>query len=249
MRIKYLLFLLLICCVLSANGESLWDDDFRGYLSGEKMLQEGDIVIVEIDTSLSLSFISASKDSKNMTFNFSGGDYGHIFSFLPLAQTQADYSARGNEKYSFSTTLVTRIIRIEDDRHVSIEGARSISFDGKEESLRLSGYIDVRDLDGERKIPFSKIADSRLVFQSFMIPGSDILSAGDIEELFSGMENALTGEPESAGAGPEEGGPAAETAMTSTGTGTGIRKVSLSDEKKRELFLRYINKLIDLLFQ
>jgi hypothetical protein len=251
--IKTKIFLLLLPLYVSLSfsfvihAESLWDTDFSGYLSGEKRLQEGDIVIVEIDTSLSLAFVSSSKDEKSVTFQFSGGEYGNIFSFLPAAQTGKETSIKGNEKYAFTTTIVTRIIRVEDRRHVYIEGVRSVSFDGKDETLTLSGYIDMRDLDGERKIPFSNIADSRLVFQSFMLPGADILTASDIEELVSVIEE--TGPATTAEAETTMGEEATIRGIETTGTGTGIKKVTLTDEKKKELFLRYINRLIDLIFR
>jgi hypothetical protein len=255
MKMKIFLLWLLLSFSFTIMGESLWDTDFHGYLSGEKRLQEGDIVIVEIDTSLSLSFVSSSKDEKNITFQFSGGEYENLFSFLPAAQTGKETSLRGNENYSFTSTIVTRIIRVEDQRHVYIEGGRSVSFDGKDETLTLSGYIDIRDLDGERKIPFSKIADSRLVFQSFMLPGTDILTASDIEELVSVIEETGLTTTAEAVEVTDEGSVTGDTETISgemvspSGMQTGIRKVTLTDEKKKELFLRYINRLIDLIFQ
>ena len=86
---------LLLGVLMPAGGESLWSPDFKGYLSGSRGLAVGDALVVQIDASSSLSFSSTTSDSKNLTLEFTGGDSGNLFSFLPQGRTGGSLSTSG----------------------------------------------------------------------------------------------------------------------------------------------------------
>jgi len=248
-HIKYIVFILLISPFLKA--ESLWDSDFNGYLSSQKNLAPGDIIVVVIDSSFSFSHVSTQNDSKTITFEYSGGEYANLFSFLPQMKTGVDNNGKSGEEYSFKTNLVARVVSVEGNSYGSIEGSREVSVDSKKESITLTGYIDAKDIDQQRQIPFSKIADSRLSFQTFLYPSDMVLTENDIEEIIDQIIAA--NENRTAEGLPVSGGDETVTEGTSGTESGGVmsepaKQAMLSKEKKMELFLKYVNRMIDVLF-
>jgi flagellar basal body L-ring protein FlgH len=237
----------LILCLLSAEGvfaDSLWTPGFEGYLSTKTAVQEGDIVLVQIDTSTSLSFDASASDAKNITFEFSGGEYGNLFSFLPATRTGGNQTARGKQEYTLNTEISARITEIDGTGKARIEGTRSFSLENKEELVSIIGWIDPGILGSERIVSFSQLADARLRFRTLLEPAGATLTAADIEEVIEIIQTqpAAAPGPEDAGQ-PPAGAPAAQPSVEER------RSYQLTQEKKIELFLSYINRMVDLLFQ
>jgi flagellar L-ring protein precursor FlgH len=228
--------LFLIFC-LSVTAESLWNPDFTGYLSGTQGFSKGDAVIVQIDASSALSFSSSSNDSKSFTLTFSGGEAGNLFSFLPEAGTGDALSAKGSEQYSLRADVAAVVSEIDAAGRGLVQGSRSISIDGKEESVSVSGWVSPRDVGPQARVPFTRIADAKLLYKTFLTPSQPVLTDGDIQQIIAA-------------------GPAPETNPTGAATGTAgatasaqsAQTLALTDTKKKELLLLYINRLIDILF-
>lgn len=237
------------------TGESLWDTGFQGYLTPGTTVQQGDILIVSVDTSFSLSHVATQQDAKTIMFEYSGGEFSDLFSFIPNVKTGVDNSIKGNEGYSLKTDMVVSVVSVENG-YAYIKGSREVAIDGKSESITISGYINIKDIDRQRRIPFSQVADSRLVFQTFLYPSQYVLNEEDIEEI---MEEIASGEPVTGeeaiteSVTPDtEGGSASESVLSGEepeSEETMRRELSLTKEKKMELFLIYINRMIDLLFK
>jgi flagellar L-ring protein precursor FlgH len=253
------LALVILAAVLSmpAAAESLWSPEFDGYLTTRTRLQEGDIVLVTIDASSSLTFNSASSDSRSLTLEFSGGEFGDLFSFLPAGSTGGQSSARGEQRYELSTQVAARISRIDDGGRAFVEGSRAFDLDAKEESLTVSGWLDPAALEAGGSVPFSRLADARLRFRTFLQPAAPTLSAADIELVAQALQ-APAAAAAGAGAAPA---PAAAPAVPAPTAGAAAAAAAqpqptpqrmvrqLSEERKVALFLAYINRLIDLLFR
>ncbi len=222
-------YLLVLCCSVMF-AESLWDDTFPGYIAGSSALAVGDIVMVEIDANMQLQFNSSSKDSKTVTLEFSGGEYGDLFSFLPRALARGDRAVQGGESYSLKTDLVTRITQIDANGNAFIQGTRTIQFEGKGDSITLSGWVSPKDLDEQRKISYTKVADVRLAFRSFLQPQGTVLTDQDIQRIIA-----------------EGTAPPAGTGGTAAPGQAGT--LGLTDAKKRELVLEYINRIVDIIFR
>jgi hypothetical protein len=244
-RIMGICFFMLMCGSLPA--ESLWDDTFPGYIAGTSALAVGDIVVVEIDASMNLRFDSSSKDSKTITLEFSGGEYGDLFSFLPRALARGDRSIQGRENYSLKTELVTRVTQIDANGNAFIQGTRTIQFGGKGDSITISGWVNPDDLDQQRKISYSKVADVRLAFRSFLQPQGAVLTDQDIQRIITGTAATPT-TPGTTPTTPTTPGTTPTTPGT-TGTADQTGKISLTEAKKRELVLLYINRIVDILFR
>ena len=240
--------ILTLTSTAAVSADSLWTPGFNGYLSSENAIRDGDIILVQIDASSSLSFAASSADAKNITFEFSGGEFGNLFSFLPTTRTGGNQSVEGQQDFSLETEIAARVAEIDDTGKARLEGSRTFSVENRDELITIGGWIDPSTLDSGRRISFSQLADARLRFRTFLQPSAPTLTAADIEEVIETFEVPVR----TAGAPPAEGAPAAPAAQPAPQVETVIqerRSYQLSQEKKLELFLSYINRMVDLLFQ
>jgi hypothetical protein len=121
------------------------------------------------------------------------------------------------------------VLQVGADGRAQVQGSRSISVEGKEESITVTGRADPRLVDSKRRIALSQLADARLVYRTFLRPSRDILSQRDLQEIF-----AVQPAP-AAGAAP-------------AGSTAAARTLTITEARKRELLLLYLNSLIDILF-
>ena len=214
----------LICIIMahSIAGDSLWDPEAPGLLSGSGDLKVGDTVLVRIDSTTELKYSSSRLDSERLSIELTGGEGAGLFSFLPGGGSSGNQTLSGTESVSAVASLAVRIVDIDDNEHLILRGGRTISIQGKEESIFLTGTADPMMVGEDRTLPFSHIADVSLTFTTMLEPGNDAISADDIVRTT-----------------PEAG----ETSGTSPG------EITLSDEKRNELMLIYINRLVDLIFE
>lgn len=223
--------LLLLAVSLGAGAESLWSPGFKGYLSGSRGPALGEVLVIQVDASSSLSFTSSSTDAKNLTLEFSGGDSGNLFSFLPQLRTSGARSAAGRDVLSLKTEIPVVVTALNPDGTVAVQGSRAVSVEGKQESVTVSGMVAPALVDQRGSIPFSRLANSRLVYRTFLTSSQDVLSPADIQQV---LAPAPTAAPQAASAAAP-GAPAAPA-------------LTLSDARKRQLLLLYLNRLIDVVF-
>jgi len=240
----------LILITYGAVGETLWSPDFKGYITSSPGVSIGDVVLVKINSGSSLSFSSSRQDSKNITLEFTGGETGNLFSFLPGIKSGDALNGKGNNSYSLKTLVATRVTNTDNRGNAQIQGVQSVSIDGKQESITVTGWIDPGDLEKNNTISFSRVADSRIIYTTILEPGKITLTAKDIKETLTRMIPA--GTAGAAGTGRTTAAAGATGIATTVETGsrqqTGQKTYSLTDSKKRELLLLYINKMIDLIF-
>ena len=244
---------LLLAAALPARGESLWSPDFKGYLSGGKGIAVGDSLVVQIDASSSLSFSSSSNDSKNLTLEFSGGGSGNIFSFLPQVRTGGTQTTAGKDSLSLKTQIPVVVTAVNPDGTARVQGSRSIVIQGKNESITVAGVISPGLLDQKGAINFSKLANARLTYTTFLASTRDVLSPADLQRLLTPAAPAPT-----AGAAPvaaPAAAPAAGTAAPPPAAAVPVQpaqpaptELVIPDARKKELLLLYLNRLIDIVF-
>jgi len=248
---------LLLAALMPAGGESLWSPDFKGYLSGGRGLAAGDALVVQIDASSSLSFSSSSNDSKNLTLEFSGGDSGNLFSFLPQVRTGGTQSATGKDSLSLKTQIPVVVTAVNPDGTAQVQGSRAITVEGKNESITVSGTVTPSLLDQKGSINFSRLANARLTYTTFLASAKDVLSPADLQQLLAPAP-AATAAPAAGGTAPAAAGAAAPAATgtttaaaapAATAAGTAAQTgLSIPDARKKELLLLYLNRLIDIVF-
>jgi len=224
----------------AAWGDSLWSTDFAGYLTDGRRFAVGDTLTLNIESDFALSYRSTSVESKALALEFSGGEYGDLFAFLPAARTSGDRDVKGSGEHSVTSRLAVRVVAVEEDGTLSVQGSRTLVIDAKEESLTVTGRVNPRDVDQSREISMASVVDVRVVYRSLLEPTADVLTEEDIEEVLRelGVEAEVVERPPAAGA--EEAETTAETVSAAP---------RLAEESKTQLFLRYVNRLVDLIFQ
>jgi len=252
---------LLLAALTRAGGDSLWSPDFKGYLSGGRGFAVGDTIVVQIDASSSLSFSASSNDTKNLTLEFTGGQSGNLFSFLPQVRTGGEQSTTGKDSLSLKTQVPVVVTVVNPDGSAQVQGSRTVSVQGKNESVTVSGSVSPGLLDQKGAVNFSKLANSRLVYTTFLASAKDVLTQADLQTLLTPAAGA--GAPAAAAAAPAGAAPAATAAPAQPGApapapqgaqaGTGAaqppqQSLVITDARKKELLLLYLNRLIDVVF-
>jgi hypothetical protein len=247
MKVSHILALLAMSCLLGWAGwaDTLWSPGFNGYLTGRSAIQVGDIVYVQVDGSSRLSFQASRSDARNLTLEFSGGDFGNLFSFLPNARSGGEQNLRGRQDYTLSSRFAARVVQVDDTGKARIQGSRSVSLEGGQERLTLAGWLDPADLGGGRVVRFSQLADSRLSYRTLLQPATPTLTTRDIQAIVAALAQPAAAPPAGAPSAAAPGAPPAQGPAAQAPRPT----YQLTDSKKMELFLRYVNQIIDLLFQ
>jgi hypothetical protein len=256
-------FLLLALCA-PAWSESLWSPDFKGYISGGRGLAVGDSLIVQIDASSSLSFSSSSNDSKNLTLEFSGGEAGNLFAFLPQVRTGGSQSAAGKDSLSLKTQLPVVVTAVNKDGSAQVQGSRAITVQGKSESVTVTGAVSPGLLDQRGIISFSSLSNARLSYTTFLASSRDVLTTADLQTMLApataGGAGGTTAPAAAGGAAgstaPAAAGGAAAPAGAAGNTGAAAGQASapaagtlaIPDARKKELLLLYLNRLVDVIF-
>ncbi len=243
---------LLVLGAQDVTAESLWSPGFRGYLSGGRGIARGDTILVSVDASSALSFSASASDSKNLTLEFSGGETGNLFAFLPQVKSGGNRSTKGAQDMRLRGEVAAVVTDTDGTGRGMVQGTRTISIEGKEESISVSGWLHPKDLDQGGKVSFSRLGDGRLVFRTFLQPAADTLTGRDIQQIISAAPPAGV----AAGAAPAQpGAPAAPGAAAAAPAAVGqapaaspSATLSLTDARKRELLVIYLNRLVDILF-
>lgn len=240
---------LLLAALTRAGGESLWSPDFKGYLSGGRGFAVGDAIVVQIDASSSLSFSASSNDSKNLTLEFTGGDSGNLFSFLPQLRTGGTQSTAGKDSLSLKTQVPVVVTAVNPDGSAQVQGSRTVSVQGKNESVTVSGSVSPSLLDQKGTISFSRLANSRLVYTTFLASAKDVLTQADLRTLLTPAPAAAVTPAGSPAAAPTGAATAGAPAPASAGAAQAPQQsLVISDARKKELLLIYLNRLIDVVF-
>ncbi len=240
---------ILLLCAVTAGAESLWSPGFKGYLSGGRGPAVGDVLVVQIDASSSLSFTSSSNDAKSLTLEFSGGDSGNLFSFLPQVRTSGQRSTTGRDSLSLTTQIPAVVTAVNPDGTAQVQGSRTVSVEGKDESVTVSGVVSPGLIDQKGTIAFSRLANSRLVYRTFLTSAQDALSPADVRQILAAPAAPTAGAPAGAGTAPGATAPAAGAqpagAQPAPAATPGL---TITDARKRQLLLQYLNRLIDVIF-
>lgn len=246
---------LLLAALTRAGGDSLWSPDFKGYLSGGRGFAVGDTLVVQIDASSSLSFSASSNDTKNLTLEFTGGDSGNLFSFLPQVRTGGAQSTTGKDSLSLKTQVPVVVTAVNPDGSAQVQGSRAVSVQGKNESVTVSGSVSPSLLDQKGSINFSRLANSRLVYTTFLASAKDVLTQADLQALLAPAPVAAGATAAGTPAAAQPGAPGAPAAPALQGTQAASgaaqapqQSLVISDARKKELLLLYLNRLIDVVF-
>ncbi len=248
---------MLVGTAFAASGESLWSPAFKGYLSGGSGFVVGQTLVVQIDSSTSLTFTASTTDSKNLTLEFSGGGAGDLFSFLPQVRTGGTMSTTGRDTVALKTDIPVVVTAVAADGTAQVQGSRAITLQGKNESITVSGTVSPGLAGRAGTIGFNQLVNARLAYTTLLSPSTNTLSAADLQTVTvpgAGAQPAAgaaapagtpsaTGAAAGAPAGTAAAAPAAAAAAAPPQT-----TLQISDARKRALLLIYLNRLLDVLF-
>ncbi|GEM_PF-1493651 len=265
-----LLLFFLCFSIAGIFSQSLWNPDFKGYINPNLAIAVGDIVVVELNENTTLNFSFSQKEDRQLTLQFSGGEGGNLFSFLPAVKTGGNEGGKGNEKVELKAKIAARVTEVTGNGILRIVGTKSMNLGKKSQSVTIAGYINASDLKADNTIDFARMADATVTFKTLVEPGTPILTSNDIEEVITqaaagGGQGSTQGGAGAQGAQPPvAGGVAGATAggnqpTAATGgiqpvtapTGPSLQKktLTLTNAKKKELLLIYLNRMIQLIFQ
>lgn len=223
-------------------GESLWEPGFSGYLSPEGSLEVGDVLLVEISPRTELTLQSTHIDSEDARLSFTGGEGQGLFDFLPKGASSSERELEEEDSYELQTRMAVRITETGAEGLVSVRGERSIEINGLRERILLSGKLSPSAVRSGRPVPFDRLVDAELSYSGVGYGMRPPLSEEDLEEIAEAAETALQEADEQPGQDEQTGRPA------QAGTEDGEPEYRLSQEKRKELLVEYINRFIDVLF-
>jgi flagellar basal body L-ring protein FlgH len=230
--------LLLIAAVLwsaavaGAAAESLWEPGFRGYVSDAASVELGDVVRVRIDLQNTFSLTTMHSDSQEVRFSFQGGEGEGLLSFLPQGSSGGSQEVEEEGSYTLSTGVVAEVVETREHGRFLLRGSRSVVINGKREELVVEGEFAPAMID-DGEIDFEELLRSQLTYTAPGMGEELELSEEDLRAREAPADTSEDAAAENGERAPEE-------------SGTGY---SLREEKQRELLRRYMNRILDILFQ
>lgn len=167
-RPTILAMLLLLLCVTTAFAGALWDEDGGGSLfTNRKAHKVGDILTVLISESSSASS-DAQTDTENK-MDLGGGAGSGFLDFIPLWGVTSENKYKGKGKTSrkgqLSAVMSVRITQVMSGDQFRVEGTRSVTRNGEEDLLSLSGLVRSRDIGPDNTVRSNAIAEAVIVYQ------------------------------------------------------------------------------------
>jgi len=143
------------------NARSLFSD-VRAYRVGDAVT----IMIVEetiADNSASTQQNRSTSLSADMGVNVGSTDIGGTVDL----GTGNNFTGRGqtSRNESFRTRLSARVIGVEQNGNLKIEGKRTFQLNGENQSITLTGFIRPVDIQNDNSIPSYNIMDLSIAYQ------------------------------------------------------------------------------------
>jgi hypothetical protein len=235
-----LLAFMLVTLVGRGSADSLWDAEHGGYYVPAASLRVGDVVAVQIDIDTAVSFSADRTDDRSITLEVSGGEASGLLNFLPQAAGSTDSRSEGDDELSIQGIVVARVQELDDNGMARIEAIRTVQVENATERFVVTGWLDPRDLSEKRTISFDRLADAALRYTGVLPADGPILTDADLTtiltEPFQTTEGAAPATP-----GEAAGAPGVQQAPADSG-------YALTEERKRELLLQYVNRVLDIIF-
>jgi len=240
----------LVFLSFSLHGETLWDQDFRGYVADGASLQVGDIIAVGVASTTTLTLSASHVDSQEGKLSFTGGEGKSLFSFLPEGSSNTVREVEEDSTYTLETKIPAQIMERDQNGMLSVEGQRSISINGNTETVRIRGIARVESVDSQGVLQFEDLHNAVLEYTSPGLESSEFLAAEDL--IRTEPEPAESpAPPASATAGSDN---VEQTLEQQTGEDQSNEvqassTLSLTPEKQQELLLQFFNRFISTLFK
>jgi Flagellar L-ring protein len=200
------------------DSKSIWDDRAGDIYSRKVFFREGDSIQIVVSESSALDYKSASKSLKNFKVDVKGGEASGILSFLPAGSIEEAKSGNDNDKLNIKTVISARVESV-NPNSVLIRGIKQITVNNKSSYIEIAGEASVKDINGG-SILSSKLMNQTLRITTLIDNQNNVITARDLETKVTNPDSTTDRKEE----------------------------IKLSDAKKRDLLLKYFNKLLNLVF-
>lgn len=221
---KFILFFLLPFCLFS---QSLWDDNYANLYSSKVNYRVNDSVKIIIDEKSSINYKSSVKSLKSFSLDIKSKDIVGVFDIVPDGIVEESKSSDEKDSFTLNYELQGRVVAV-GNGFLTVSGVKNITLNNKNTRVELVGDVAFGDVKGN-VIKSSNVMDLNLkittILDNLFLPVSD-------EDFIAETEIV-----EQAG---EDGG------LVEVQVETG--KYIITDVKKRELLLNYLNKILNVVF-
>lgn len=249
----------LVCMFISA--ESVVPPGFSGHILSSGSIGQGEILLVEITQDLTFSITTARSSSNYVSFELNGGEGSDLLSFLPQGQTNRSRTIKAEEDVRLDTLLPVSIISVDENGIAEIFGERIMDADGGRQSISLAGSVQLSGITKGEILPVTNVLNARLSFTSIAAPAGQRLTGDDFPQVMEQEPLPDSGTPQIEGAvdapSPAAGSetpditqpavPGEQGALQPEGI-LPASQYRLDEERRRELFILYMNEFMRLLF-
>lgn len=166
-KITIILSLILIIFSIPAAADSLWSDNSANFYQDFPDYQVGDIITVVIEEDASAIQSANTGSSQDSDYNSSGGT--NFLDFIPFFDFSYSDSESADGQTQRSGTLeadiTTKIIEIEENGNLEIEGRKKVKINGETQTIILSGVIRADDINFENEISSKRVASANVEYE------------------------------------------------------------------------------------
>lgn len=206
-------------CFTSLSSETLWDDANGDVYSRKIKFKINDSIKIIINEKSLLDYRSSVKSVKSYSIDIKSDDLVGVFELIPNGSVTENKTGQEKDDFKYSSEIQSQIIEVSDN-FVRIRGVKSVSVNNKKSVVEITGDVAFKDIAGNRVNSFD-IMNQNLKVTTVIDSSVFPVSDADMEESVSDLTGDVT-------------------------NGTG--KYKLTDEKKKELLLKYLNKVLNVIF-
>lgn len=164
---KSIILLIAIVLILPVSlfADSLWTKDSKSMIEDTKASKEGDLVTILIVESSSSSQ-QTSKDFDKKLDHKNAAGAGPVVSLLPeigISSSQKGSSGgSASRTNNFKAKLTAKIIKVEENGNLELEGTRMIETNGEKEEMKFTGTVRPQDIQPDNTVASTFIADAKI---------------------------------------------------------------------------------------
>ena len=185
-----------VMVMLFLYGGLVWAQGNSSLFSDIKAHQVGDVLSVIIMENANASRETKSKSRSSSEAGIEAGSKGNIANFLPVfggnGKINSDYSGEDGTQQNDRITgrITVRIVERMPNGTFKIKGEREIGVNGKENLMKLEGYVRPRDITTENTVYSYNVADAKIIYRKSGIKNA-ILGPGTTTKFFTWILGGL----------------------------------------------------------
>ncbi|MCX7821696.1 MAG: flagellar basal body L-ring protein FlgH [Brevinematales bacterium] len=216
----------------------------NGNIFYKQKLREGDIITVRFSDKAVMKYRIENKNSAYLTKKGKKGS-GNLFSFFPDIEAKENDTTKNSQNWTVNNEnnflMKAKVISIDGDYGV-LEGNNSIIIDGEKYGFKLSGEFVISDLEADNSIFSTDIYNLNFELSRENLKKDNVIGEGDIvfqtnyneiitNRVFDPTNNVTN------------------IQITTNMSSFEIKLKGISEEKKREIIINYVNSILTHLFK